>query len=391
MKNRGYKLVHVIIIIICTSIISAMVTGVILIKSSKLVSSEIALDADVQNFLNAYNEINNGYYEKIDKSELINSAINGMMDYLNENYTTYLEKDEANNLISQLNSTYEGIGITVRNHEIVKVIPDSPAAKGGMFVGDLIVAVNGEDVSAKTNEELVSLIRNSKDGVSIDVKRGEETLSFSLKLETLSVPSVDSYMIENTHIGYLKIAVFSNHLTSEVKEALKELEDNNMEKLIIDLRGNTGGYLEQAFNIASIFTQKGKVIYSLESKNKTTKYKDKDDSSKKYEIMVLINSNTASASEILAAALKDSYGATLLGVTSFGKGKVQHTYSLTNGGIVKYTSSKWLRPNGECVDGVGIKPDVEVQNDYVYADEENGIILDIIDNQLNKAIELLSV
>ena len=101
------------------------------------------MDADVQNFLNAYNEINNCYYEKIDKSELFNSAINWMMDYLNEKYTTYLEKDEANNLISQLNSTYEGIGITVRNHEIVKVIPDSPAAKGGMSVGDLIVAVNG--------------------------------------------------------------------------------------------------------------------------------------------------------------------------------------------------------------------------------------------------------
>ena len=181
---------------------------------------------------------------------------------------------------------------------------------------------------------------------------------------------------------------FSNTLATQVEKALNDLESNGMTSLIIDLRENTGGYLTAATDVASIFLEKGKRIYGLEYQNEVTNYNDETREHKEYNIVVLINENTASASEILASALKESYGATIVGETSFGKGKVQQTMQLDDGSMVKYTSAYWLTPNGTCIDGVGISPDYYVTNEQTT--DENGNITGITDLQLNKAVEILS-
>ena len=164
---------------------------------------------------------------------------------------------------------------------------------------------------------------------------------------------------------------------------MTELESNGITSLIIDLRGNTGGYLKGATDIASIFIEKGKTLYYLENKEKKEEYKDETSELKNIPVIVLIDGTSASASEVLAAALKDSYGATLVGTLSYGKGKVQQTNKLEDGSMVKYTIAKWLRPNGECIDEIGIQPDYEIQLEQ----SEEGYL---IDTQLEKAIELLS-
>jgi len=396
MEKKGYSLVHVIIIIVVTSIISGITTGVIFTKSTTndrgINYSKLIVDENVQEFLDIYSEIVSEYYEDVNKNEMIEKAIDGMMEYLDETYTTYLDQNEADVLMDQLNGTYEGVGITIKERKVINVLKDSPAEKSGVLSGDVITEVNGVSVVDKTGDEIVALIKENSQNVSLEVLRGDEALFFNLVSETLNVPSVSYNVVENTRIGNLKISVFSNSLSEEVKHAINKLLESGIEKLIIDLRGNTGGYLEQAYKTASLFTSKGKVIYSLSAKTGTETYTDKDDSSQKIPIVVLVNKSTASAAEILAAALKDSYGAKLVGTITYGKGKVQHTHSLSDGGLVKYTSSKWLRPNGTCIDGVGIKPDYTIDNEYIYdeTDPDNPIIIDVIDKQMSKALELLS-
>ena len=197
---------------------------------------------------------------------------------------------------------------------------------------------------------------------------------------------IDYKMIENTHTGYIQIQTFSGTLAKQVKNALKELENHQMTSLIIDLRDNTGGFLTAAQDVANIFLEKGKKIYGLNVQNETTFFEDNTSESKDYPIVVLINENTASASEILAAALKESYNAILVGETSFGKGKVQQTMKLDDGSMVKYTSAYWLTPNGNCIDGIGLAPDYHVENEEKTDEQGN---LTIIDNVLNKGIEIL--
>ena len=395
MNKKVYSLVHVIIIIVVTAVISGLTTGVLLTKNSVLGLrtnyGDLAADENVKTFLNAYSEVVNGYYQDVDKKAIINSAISGMMDYLNEPYTTYLDDNNADILINQLNGTYKGIGITIKDNTVVNTLINSPAEKAGLLAGDVLLAVNDVDVTEKSATEITSLIKNTDSVINITIKRSEEVLQFSLSAETLDIPSTEYKMLDNG-IGYLKMTVFASNLTSEVKASLERLEKQEMAKLIIDLRNNSGGYLDKAFEVGSLFLENGKIIYSLQDKNNKVDYRDEDEVSTKYPIVVLVNESTASAAEILTSALKDSYGATVVGTKTYGKGKVQHTYQLETGGMMKYTSSNWLRPSGNCIDGVGIKPDYEVQNEVIYdpEDEKQEIIIDIIDNQLNKAIELLS-
>ena len=396
MRRRGYSLIHVIVIIIITSIVSAFSVGIIFFKSSNDTfgdCSTLQSDKNIKEFLNVYSRIVDGYYEDIDKEKVIENAINGMMNYLNENYTTYLEGEDADNLVQQLNGKYEGIGITIKDHKVLNVVMGSPAENAGVQPGDYIKIVNGVDVEEKTNEEIVDLIKSNGDNVELGVLRDNTFINYTMSIKELRVPSTSYNMIENTDIGLISISVFSDGTAEELKNALNQLKSLGMKKLVLDLRNNTGGYLEEAQKTASLFLEKGKIIYTLKNKESSDKYVDKTTEHETLPIVVLVNKSTASAAEILAGALKDSYNAVLVGQNTFGKGKVQHTYSLDNGDIVKYTSSKWLRPNGVCVDEVGIKPDFEIQNEFVYdeSDPENITIIDIIDNQLNKAIELLSI
>ena len=391
-NKKGFNLISVIIVICITSIISGITTGVIVTNSYKnnlgLTYEDLVNDESLNEFLEVYSSIINNYYEDVDKSAMIDSAVDGMLDYLGEDYTTYLDQDATSELEERLAGSYRGIGMTVGDKVILEITSGTPAAESGLQVGDTITGVDGVDVTQMSNEEVTDLIKGNKnDSVSLTVLRGEETLTFNVGIETIPISAINYKMLEN-NIGYLQMEMFSATLDEQVASALADLENQGMQKLIIDLRGNTGGYLESAEATSSLFLEKGKLIYSLEGKEATTQYFDETDEHTNYPIVILINGQSASAAEILAAALKDSYGAILVGEKSFGKGKVQQTYNLSDGSMAKYTSAKWLRPNGSCIDGVGLIPDYIANMTYTY--DDTGVINGQIDSQLNKAIEIIS-
>lgn len=385
-NKKEFGLLNLIIVIVVTSIISSITTGLI-IFNNKNTEKNIVNDEALQEFVEAYESVLDNYYEDVDKTKMIDNAIKGMLNYLGDDYTTYLNSSDTSNLTEKLAGKYQGIGVElIEGNKISKIFDDSPAKEAGLEVGDIIIKINDKDVKTFTASEIANEIKNIKEeNFSITVNRNEQEITANLTLKELYIPAIESRIIENNNkkIGYIYISTFSNTVYDQFKTKLKEFEDNNIDSLIIDVRNNTGGYLKAATDIASMFLEKGKVIYSLESKNKKETYKDETNEARNYKVSVLINESSASASEILAAALKDSYNATLVGKKSYGKGKVQQTASLKGGSMYKYTSAKWLTPNGECIDKKGLTPDYEV--DLQMSEDGNSII----DTQLNKAVELL--
>ena len=386
-KKFHLDILDIMIMIVVTAIASCVLTGVILnVQFRKMNPSyniDLANNENIREFLDVYSEVVTNYYEEIDEKGMIAAGIDGMMKYLGDNYSIYMNSKAADSLNDSLENSYEGIGVVSTYNVVYKVYEGTPAYEAGIKENDVIIKVNGVDISEENFEQISILIQNNDDVNEIVVKRGNEELTFNVKKATVSVPVVSSRTIdfENKKIGYISLSSFSTHAHDEFAEALIGLEKNNIDSLIIDLRDNTGGYLTAARNIASIFLEKGKVIYSLESKDKTETIKDETNEKRKYKIVILVNGSTASASEVLTAALKDSYGATIVGKKTFGKGKVQNTSSYGNGSMIKYTSAKWLRPNGDCIDEVGIEPDYDVDLEY------SGNL--VYDKQLDKAIELL--
>lgn len=387
---QGFKLYEVIIITIITGILCSIATGFIFYKkyeTSAIASYEnLSNNKNVNEFLQVYASIIKEYYQDVNEEELVDSAINAMFSYLGDNYSEHLSKDETSSLLEQLAGEYQGIGVEIYQDKIIyNVFDDSPAKEAGLQKGDKIIKVNNEDVSEKDNSYVATKIKNENDKVEITILRNNEEKKVTVKKDKLYIPSVTSKVIEeeNKKIGYIDITTFSNTTSKQVKKALLSLENDNIDSLVIDVRNNAGGYLISAKEIASMFLEKEKIIYSLHEKDKTQTYKDTTSEKRDYPVVVLINEYSASASEILTSALKESYNATLVGKKSYGKGKVQQTLNLEDGSMAKYTTAKWLTPNGKCIDGVGITPDYEIDLDV---DENNQTI---VDTQLNKAIEIL--
>jgi len=376
-KTKGFGLFGVIIIIIITALVSSLATGVIMLNNSSVEPGnsnlELSEDEDLQEFIEVYKALIEKYYEDIDKEKLLNAAKEGMSDYLGDKYTTFLGESEYEKILDELSGTYDGIGITINNNRIVSVTLHSPAHEAGLLKNDIILTVNDVNVENMNSTAIGNLIKNDENKViNLEIKRNEEILNFSVEKKEL--PTITYYRINNTKIGYLYIKNFSETLSTQVSKALKELENEGITSLIIDVRDNAGGFLSAAEETASLFLEKGKIIYALQSNNNKYTYYDKTNEKKNYPIVVLMNNNSASAAEILAAALSESYGATLVGEKTYGKGKVQQVVD-----SFKFTSAEWLTPSGVCIDGIGISPDYNV----IYSNSEN------YDSQVDKAIELL--
>lgn len=398
MKNNKpvFKLWEVILITLIGSLIMGLTTGYVVYTSKKEQKCFInTKDKNLNTFLNVYNSILSNYYGDINQEKIIESAINGLMNYLDDPYTTYLNEDSKELLLDSLKGTYEGIGVLISQEEetkaikIVEVYEDTPASIAGIMAGDIIKSINDISLEDKTNVDAVNIIRQSKDGnVKIEVDRVNQSIKFDLKISLLNVPVVVSEIFEknNKKIGYINLAKFSATASEQFSEELSKLEEQNIDSLIIDVRNNTGGYLNVATHILELFLDEKEVIYSLKNKLKTISYKDETKEHRTYKIMVITNSSSASASEVLAGALKHSYGATIIGEKSFGKGKVQQTSKLEDGTMIKYTSAEWLMPNGKGIDGVGIIPDIEVilSEEYIKNRTQE------TDNQLQSAIYELS-
>lgn len=391
-KSASFKFSTTIIIMIITALVSGLTAGIIVYssynKSTGIKYNVVNNDAALRQFLEVYSSVTEGYYEDINKTEMLEAAIDGMLKYLDERYTSYLNTSQTNQLNDSLKGEYEGIGVAIIDHKIIEVFNDSPASKSGILVGDIIKSINGLDVTDYSTEEVVKKIQRSMgSNMSLSVLRDGKELSFEISTTKLYVPAISYKVIDNTSIGYIRVASFSSTVSNQVDDALKVLDSDNVSSLIIDLRINAGGYLDAAEKVASLFLEKGKTIYSLETKKNKTIVKDKTDRSTKYPIVVIVDENTASAAEILAAALKESYGATIVGVKSYGKGKVQQVVSLIDGSMAKYTTGKWYTPNGENIDGIGITPDYTVRLDI--EKDQDGKIINVNDTQLMKAIEIL--
>lgn len=352
------------------------------------------LSKDLNKFVDAYQTILKNYPDKLDTSKLVESAIEGMMSSIGDKYTTYNDVDGATTFNETVSGTYEGIGCLVTTTEnsiqIIEVFDDSPASKAGLKEKDIIKKIDGQDFSDKTSSDMANYIKESdKKEIKITIQRDSEEKEVKLKRQKLEVPTVTTKIYENNDkkIGYIDISIFSSVTDKQFKEKLKELEKKEIDGLIIDVRDNNGGYLNVVTNIASSLLKKGDIIYKLEKSNKKVETK-KDTTKEKrtYPIAVLVNAGSASASEILASAIKESYKGFVVGTNTYGKGTVQQTMNLEDGSMIKYTIENWLTPNGNWINEVGVTPTKVVELDEIYYQKpisEN-------DNQLQEAINLVS-
>lgn len=350
----------------------------------------IKLYKDLNKLINVYDTITSDYYGKIDKDELVDSAIESMLESVGDDFTTYANQKNTNDFLENIEGSYEGIGCLVSMDEnnniyVVNVFEDSPAEKAGLKKDDIIIKVDGQDYKGKTSNDMSSYVKNSKNAkVKLTIKREEKIEELTLVREKLEVPSVTSKIIEKGEkkIGYIDISIFSAVTYNQFKSELKSLEKDDIEGLVIDVRNDTGGYLDIVTDITSLFLKKGQVIYQLEDKNKKTKVKDKTKEHRKYPIAILINGSSASASEILASAIKENYkyNSFIVGTNSYGKGTVQKTKKLSDGSMIKYTTQNWLTPKGFWINEKGVEP-----TNYIEYDKSSET-----DNQLDLALELIN-
>ena len=386
LKKTKFELWEVIAITLFSSLVMSFCTGYLVYKSSCGKVTSVNGDEYLAELYKAYDEIKSNYYSSVDLGSLVDAGIKGMFSYLGDPYTTYLDKDQTDNLTDSLKGTQHGIGVLINLSDeekkiiISRVYDNTPAKEAGLVSGDEIVKVNDKLVSESENLKDITALIKSSDEVKLVIQRDGIDKEYTLKTADFYNPSVEEKIIEGQNgnkIGYLQISKFNETAYEQFNQKLNKIEATGINSLIIDLRGNTGGFLSAATKISELFLKKGEVIYSLNEQLGTKVTYDETEESRNYKVFVLVNESSASASEILAAALQDSYGALLVGTTTYGKGKVQKTNKMNDGTMYKYTSAKWLTPKGECIDGVGLKPDIEISN----GDE---LLKDLV---LEKAIE----
>ncbi len=386
LKKTKFELWEVIAITLFSSLVMSFCTGYLVYRSSCGKVTSVNGDEYLAELYKAYDEIKSNYYSSVDLGSLVDAGIKGMFSYLGDPYTTYLDKDQTDNLTDSLKGTQHGIGVLINLSDeekkiiISKVYDNTPAKEAGLVSGDEIVKVNDKLVSESENLKDITALIKSSDEVRLVIQRDGVDKEYTLKTADFYNPSVEENIIEGANgdkIGYLQISKFNETAYEQFNQKLNKIEATGINSLIIDLRGNTGGFLSAATKISELFLKKGEVIYSLNEQSGTKVTYDETEESRNYKVFVLVNESSASASEILAAALQDSYGAILVGTTTYGKGKVQKTNKMNDGTMYKYTSAKWLTPKDECIDGVGLKPDIEISN----GDE---LLKDLV---LEKAIE----
>ncbi len=399
MANNAKKYIKLAILAVVSMIIGSVITiaikdfDVAKVNTNKTEVSYSKTKKGFDSLYETYDTIMSEYYKDVDSDKLIEGAINGMLESLDDEHTMYFDKKSKEEFDSELSGNYYGIGAQIQltsdeTIKITKVFDDSPAKKAGLKEEDVFVSVDGTSVKGKSATEVANMLKSDSVKTStIVVKRNDKELTFKVTKENITLFSVSSEMLDNNgkNVGYLSVSIFGQKTYSQFNDALTKLEKQDMDSLIIDLRGNTGGYLSTVTNMLEEFIDKGNVIYQIQSSSGVKQYKTVKASDKKYKIVVLIDGGSASASEIMSAAMKEVYGATLVGQTTYGKGTVQTTKDLSNGSMIKYTIEKWLTPSGKNIDKEGIKPDYEVELGDSYKNnptKEN-------DAQLQKALDLL--
>ncbi|SFQ61426.1 carboxyl-terminal processing protease [Priestia endophytica DSM 13796] len=334
--------------------------------------------AEFEKIEKVYNTLSEKYYKDVDEDKLLEGAIDGMVKSLDDPYSTYMDKKTAEQFTQSLDSSFQGIGaeVSMVNDKVTIVSPfkGSPAEKAGIKANDQILQINGKSVEGLDLSQAVLKIRGKKGStVNIQVQRPgvKEPLTFKVVRDDIPIETVYSSLKEENgkKIGYLEITSFSENTADEFNSNLKKLEKKGIEGLVIDVRGNPGGYLESVEKILDGLVTKDKPYVQIEQRNgeKEGVY-SKNGEKKDYPISILIDRGSASASEILAGALKEAGGYPLVGEKSFGKGTVQQALPLEDGSNLKMTTHKWLTPDGNWIHEKGIQPTIKVeQPEYYYA------------------------
>lgn len=392
-SNRIYK---TIMLVLLTAIITFIITSISMYnvlgkKTIKTLTNSSSIESTFNNFKKF---IEKKYIGTIDEEKMLESAIKGYVEGLDDEYSEYITKEEMKEYMEETNGKYVGIGVYISNNtqtnQIVVLMPmkGSPAEEAGMKSGDIITKIDGveykgEDLSKASN----ALKQEEGTKVKVEILRDNQTIELEIERKTIKINHVESGVINNS-IGYIQISTFDDGCYDEFKQKIDELKTKNIKSLIIDLRNNGGGIVEEAINIADLFTTKNSTLLITTGKNTEEEItKAKKDKEIDMPIVILVNENTASASEILTAAIKENCDkVTIVGKTTFGKGVIQTIFTLTDGSGLKLTTNEYYTPKRNKINKIGIKPDVEVdfpENESVYSIEKQK------DTQLQKAIELL--
>lgn len=328
--------------------------------------------------------IESHYAENVDKSAIFDGALKGMVSTLGDKHSTYLGGDLYKDFSAQMSGTYAGIGVYIASTDegilIAGVMEGSPAEEAGLQRGDILVSIDGTSVEGYQLEDVSKNIRGPVDtSVDLVVRRDGEEKSFTVQRRQIHVPTVAGKMVDGTDVGYIRVAVFSDGTADDFTKEFTKLREQGMNKLILDLRDNPGGIVEQAVGVASNFVPPNSTIVSYtEQDGKVDQYtaQGTDDP---IPIVVLVNENSASASEIIAGAVQDMKLGPIVGVKTYGKGTVQGVFPVDSASAVKVTVAKYRTTNGREIDGVGIEPDVVVP--LTPSDPE--------DSQFEKALEII--
>lgn len=383
------------ILLVIFSLIIGISIGFLFNKGKIITQSTINKDEHLNEFVKNYNYILENYYKDIDQENLINSAIAGMMESLDDPYSMYFGEEETDNFSISLNGSYEGVGIQITKDVITgymlitSVFKDSPAAEAGLIAGDMIISIDDNLAKELTASEFSSIIRNgTNESYKLKVLRDEEELEIILSRKVVTLTSVTSeiYEQDDEKIGYIYIGIFANNTYSQFKKELEKLEKENIDYLILDVRGNTGGHLTAVDKMLDLFLGKKQILYQFEQNGQKTAIYGTGNENKPYEIILLGDSTSASASEVLIAGLKENLGCIFIGKQTYGKGTVQELITLSDGTQYKITVKKWLTPKGNWInDTKGITPDIEVELDDKYYET----YLNEDDTQLQRAIQYI--
>lgn len=362
--KSGFNTLEVLVIVIISIIFGIAVGSSLSIFRQEYRGEKVS--NSLQELITVYQDILDTYYKDIDEADLVDAAVDGMLSSLDDPYSTYMDEDSATTFNETVDGSYVGIGVTIHIKDtgevtVIGVTKNSPADEANIKEGDIILSLDGKSVSGLSLEEISSIVKgDSNSKLKMVLERDNEEITKTVTRGTVDMVSVtsDVFRMEQSKVGYISISSFAANTYKQFKKELKTVEKKNINSLVLDVRSNPGGHLSQTRDILELFLKKNQVLYQVEFKGKVTKIKDKTKTSRNYPIVVLINSSSASAAEILASAFQDSYpNAILLGEKTYGKGTIQTAYSLSDGSTLKYTTDKWLTPNGKSIDGKGVSPD----------------------------------
>jgi len=330
-------------------------------------------------FINSKFLLKNTFYKEIDNDVLYEGALKGMVEAVEDPYTTYLDEKESEDLFESIEHEYDGIGVYLQQNledntiKVIEVIKDTPAHEAGLLAEDKIIKVDGIEYSGAQIDEAVSNIKKAPgEKVNLTVLRNGQEKEIQVECRHLKLDTVESEIIKN-NIGYIEILEFGDGTAAEFKTHYNELRAKNIKGLIIDLRNNTGGVYEEVIEIAKTIVPKGLIVYT-QDKNGNKEETFSNSEGINIPLVVLINEYSASASEVLAGAIKDRECGILIGTKSYGKGVIQGVYNMPDGTSMKVTIAEYYTPNGVCIDGVGIEPNKEVKEEAKQLEEAIKII-----------------